>query len=101
MTELYHDVAVRVAPFSIADALAMIEETKAATLMRGFDGLPFHDPVEVAEILVKLGNLMVRQPTVTEVAVNPLLLTEKGPVVMDAMRQLSALLHLSSSRQSP
>lgn len=85
MTELYNDIAVRVAPYSMDDAMAMIEETRSAALMRGFHGLPVHDPVEVAAVLVKVGNLMLGQPTVQELAINPLLLTEKGPIVMDAM----------------
>ncbi|HLG71028.1 MAG TPA: acetate--CoA ligase family protein [Chloroflexota bacterium] len=85
MTELYHDVALRVAPLSQADALEMIKETKAAELMRGFRGLPVHDPREVAAVIVKVGQLMLGQPSVLELDVNPLLLTEKGPIAVDAM----------------
>ncbi|MHB8621317.1 MAG: acetate--CoA ligase family protein, partial [Chloroflexota bacterium] len=85
MTELYHDVAMRVAPLTEADALEMIQETRAADLMRGFRGLPVHDPREVAELLVKIGDLMLGQPSVQELDVNPLLLTEKGPIAVDAM----------------
>jgi acetyltransferase len=85
LTELYHDVAMRIAPFTEADALEMIEATKAAELMRGFRGLPVHDPREVADIIVKIGDLMLGQPSVMELDVNPLLLTEKGPIAVDAM----------------
>ena len=85
MTELYHDVALRIAPLSEQDALDMIQETKAAELMRGFRGLPVHDPREVAEIIVNIGQLMLGQPSVLELDVNPLLLTEKGPIAVDAM----------------
>ncbi|HEY8695812.1 MAG TPA: acetate--CoA ligase family protein, partial [Chloroflexota bacterium] len=85
LTELYHDVAMRIAPLTEADALEMIEATKAAELMRGFRGLPVHDPREVADVIVKIGDLMVGQPSVLELDVNPLLLTEKGPIAVDAM----------------
>ena len=85
LTELYHDVAMRVAPINEAGALEMIEATKAAELMRGFRGLPVHDPREVAEVLVRVGELMLGQPSVLELDVNPLLLTEKGPIAVDAM----------------
>jgi acetate---CoA ligase (ADP-forming) len=85
LTELYHDVAMRVAPIDEAAALEMIEATKAAELMRGFRGLPVHDPREVAEVLVRVGELMLGQPSVLELDVNPLLLTEKGPIAVDAM----------------
>jgi acetate---CoA ligase (ADP-forming) len=85
LTELYHDVSMRIAPLTEADGLEMIEETKAADLMRGFRGLPVHDPREVAEIIVKVGDLMLGQPSVLELDVNPLLLTEKGPIAVDAM----------------
>jgi acetate---CoA ligase (ADP-forming) len=85
LTELYHDVAMRIAPLTEADALEMIEFTKAAALMRGFRGLPIHDPREVAEIIVKIGQLMLGQPSVLELDANPLLLTEKGPIAVAAM----------------
>ena len=85
MTELYDDVATRLAPLTEADALAMIGETTVHTLLAGFRGLPFHDPREVAQVLVRVGDLMLGQPSVEELAINPLLLTEKGPIVMDAL----------------
>ncbi|MDE3075916.1 MAG: acetate--CoA ligase family protein, partial [Chloroflexota bacterium] len=85
MTELYGDVSMRVAPFSQREATEMIEETKAALLMRGFHGLPLHDLNEVADILVNVGRLMLGQPSVRQLEINPLLLTEKGPVVMEAI----------------
>ena len=85
LTELYHDVSMRIAPLSEADALEMIEETKAAELMRGFRGLPVHDPAEVAAVIVQVGQLMLGQPSVLELDINPLLLTEKGPIAVDAM----------------
>jgi len=89
LTELYHDVSLRIAPLAIEDALEMIEETKAAELMRGFRGLPVHDPREVAEVIVKVSDLMLGQPSVQELDINPLLLTEKGPIAVDAMAVIS------------
>jgi acyl-CoA synthetase (NDP forming) len=89
MTELYRDVSLRVAPLTEADALEMIEETKAADLMRGFHGLPVYEPREVADVLIKVGQLMLGQPSVLEIDLNPLLLTEKGPIVVDAKARIS------------
>ncbi|MBV9120028.1 MAG: acetate--CoA ligase family protein [Chloroflexi bacterium] len=85
MTELYHDVSLRIAPVSTEDALEMIAETHAAELLKGFRGLPVHDPREIAEIIVAVGHLMLSQPQVQELDINPLLLTEKGPIAVDAM----------------
>jgi acyl-CoA synthetase (NDP forming) len=85
ITELYKDVSMRVAPLTTDDALEMIAETRASILMKGFRGLPEHDPGEVAELIVKIGYLMLGQPSVQELDVNPLLLTEKGPIAVDAM----------------
>jgi hypothetical protein len=84
MSELYHDVALRAAPLTQADALEMIEETKAAELLSGFHGLPVHDLGEVAEVIVKVGDLMAGQPTVDQIDLNPLLVTEMGSFVVDA-----------------
>jgi len=84
MTELYDDVSMRVAPLTKNDAREMIEETKAATLLRGFRGLPVHDLGEIVEIVVKVGELMLGQPSVLEIELDPLLITEQGPVTVDA-----------------
>lgn len=84
MTELYGDVALRIAPFVAVEALQMIEETKASALLRGFRGLPVHELEPIADVLVRVGDLMLGQPTVLELSLDPLLITEKGPVVVDA-----------------
>ncbi|GEM_PF-5793935 len=88
IAELYADVALRVAPFDRAEAIEMIEETTAAALMHGFRGLPEHDPAEVADVLVKVGRLMLGQPSVRELEIGPLLLTEKGPIAVSAMAEI-------------
>jgi acetate---CoA ligase (ADP-forming) len=84
LTELYHDIAHRVAPLTEDDALEMIQETKAQALLGGFHGLPVHDPRELAEVIVRIGDLMVGQPSVQEIKAEPLLVTEKGPFVVGA-----------------
>ena len=89
MTELYQDVSMRVAPLTHAQAVRMIEETKAAALLRGFRGLPAHDLEPIANVLVQLGALMLGQPSVRELQLDPLLVTEKGPVVVDAKASIS------------
>jgi len=84
MRDLYGDVAARAAPLSMDDALEMVDQTKLADLLRGFRGLPPHDSHEVADVLVKVGWLMLGQPQVQELEIGPLLLTEKGPIAVDA-----------------
>ncbi|MDE3074098.1 MAG: acetate--CoA ligase family protein [Chloroflexota bacterium] len=90
MTELYGDVSMRIAPFSTREAVEMIEETKAAQLLRGFHGLPVHDLAEIGDVLVRVGQLMLGQPTVQQLEINPLLVTEKGPIVTEAIAVIGA-----------
>jgi acyl-CoA synthetase (NDP forming) len=74
MTELYQDVSTRVAPFGLSEA----------TLLKGFRGLPAHELQPIADVIVRLGDLMLGQPSVQRLELDPLLVTDKGPVVVDA-----------------
>ncbi len=76
--ELLKDVAFRVAPFSRAEALAMIAETHAGKLLAGLRGQSPADIDAVAEVIERVARLALDHPQVQEIDVNPLLVYPAG-----------------------
>jgi acetyltransferase len=76
--ELLKDVAFRVAPFSRAEALAMIGETHAGKLLAGLRGQPAADIDAVAEVIERVAQLALNHPQVEEIDINPLLVYPAG-----------------------
>ncbi len=82
--EVYKDVAFRLVPLSRADALAMIGEIKAQPLLDGARSRPVLDREELAEVLVRVSNLVQAVDDIVELDLNPLVITESGLVSIDA-----------------
>ncbi|HEY44809.1 MAG TPA: hypothetical protein G4O11_12585 [Anaerolineae bacterium] len=82
--EIYDDVTFRVAPFDEFDARAMIKEVRGARLLEGFRGKAPVDQESLIQALLSLSQLMVENPNVTEMDINPLIVTSKGAVAVDA-----------------
>lgn len=76
--ELFKDVSFRVAPISEKEALAMISETGAGKLLKGFRGQPASDLDAVVACIQRLGQLALDFPEIAEVEVNPLLVHAEG-----------------------
>ncbi len=76
--ELFKDVAFRVAPVSEKEALAMISETGAGKLLKGFRGQPVSDLDAVVSCIQRLGQLALDFTEIAEVEVNPLLVHPQG-----------------------
>ena len=69
---------------------AVVEELwklKSSALFRGFRGAPKLDIEALAEIVVKLGELVVANPAIREVDINPVIVypMNKGAVALDAL----------------
>ena len=82
--EVFNDVAFRVAPLSRADAEEMIEELHGKRLLDGVRGKPPIDREALVESLLSLSCMLMENPRITEVDVNPLLVLEHGAAAMDA-----------------
>jgi acetyltransferase len=82
--EVYQDVSFRLVPLTRRDALAMIGEIRAQPLLDGARGRPLLDRGELAEILLRVSHLVDAVPEIREIDVNPLVITEKGLVAIDA-----------------
>jgi len=82
--EVFNDVAFRVAPLSRADAEEMIEELHGKRLLDGVRGKPPIDREALVESLLSLSCMLMENPRITEVDVNPLLVLEHGAAAVDA-----------------
>jgi acetyltransferase len=76
--ELFSDVAFRVAPVSRGEALEMLQQTRAWKLLNGFRGAPLADVDAVVDAIVRLGQLTLDFPQISEIEINPLLVLPKG-----------------------
>lgn len=84
MAEILDDVAFAVAPLSRADALALIARLKTQPLLNGFRGAAPVDREALADILVRLGDLMAACAQIREIDINPLICVAGKPVAVDA-----------------
>jgi acetyltransferase len=82
--EVFNDVAFRVAPLSRSDAEEMIEELRGKRLLDGVRGKPPMDRETLIKALLSLSRMLVENPRITEVDVNPLLVLEHGAAAVDA-----------------
>ncbi|HWN35639.1 MAG TPA: acetate--CoA ligase family protein, partial [Pseudonocardia sp.] len=83
--EALDDVALRLAPLSLADAAVMPDELAGRRLLDGWRGGPRLDRAALAELVVTLGAFLAATPALAEIEVNPLRLTADGLVALDAV----------------
>lgn len=77
-TEVFKDVAFKVAPFTLGEAQAMIRELKIYPLLTGARGQKPADIEALAELLVRFGNFALANPSIKEIDFNPVMVLEKG-----------------------
>ncbi len=82
--EVYQDVAFRLAPLERRGALDMIGEIRARPLLDGARGRPVLDRGELAELLLRVSDLVEAVPEIEEVDLDPLGITPDGLVAIDA-----------------
>lgn len=83
-TEVIADTAVALPPLNLQLARRLIDRTRVARLLAEHPGRQALDRDALALILVKLSQLLIDQPQVRELDINPLLLTTDGLVAVDA-----------------
>jgi acetyltransferase len=76
--ELFADVAFRIAPVNVENALQMIEATKAGTLIDGYRGSGPLDKKAVVDCIMRLSQLALDFPEISEIEINPLMVYEDG-----------------------
>jgi acetate---CoA ligase (ADP-forming) len=82
--ELLGDVAVRLAPLTASEAAEMVRTLSTFPLLDGYRGAPPADVSALEDVLVRLGALAAAHPEVIELDCNPVIVGERGAVVVDA-----------------
>ncbi len=82
--ELLRDISTRLLPMSREDAFEMLDEIKAAPLLKGFRGRPAVDREALADGLLLLADIARQFPDIVEIDLNPVLAYSEGIVVVDA-----------------
>jgi len=85
LAEAIDDTALRLAPVPVDDARAMLDELRAARLLRGFRGAAPVDVDAVARLVVAIGALARDRPELLEVDLNPVIAGPGGALVVDAL----------------
>jgi acetyl coenzyme A synthetase (ADP forming)-like protein len=82
--ELLGDHVTRLAPLTDVEAAEMVGNLRAAPLLTGYRGSEPVDTDAIVDVLVRLGRLAVDLPELAEADCNPLLVTARGALVVDA-----------------
>ncbi|OPY65022.1 MAG: succinyl-CoA synthetase subunit alpha [Syntrophorhabdus sp. PtaU1.Bin002] len=81
--EVLKDVTFRVLPITEDSADEMLEEIKGYSLLKGYRGQSVDIPA-LKELLLKVSNLAIMQPEITELELNPVVLYPSGYLAVDA-----------------
>ncbi len=82
--ELYRDRALGFPPLNERLGRQMLESLKMWPLLKGYRGKPGADIDRLLEILVRLSYLAADYPEILELDINPLLISDKKAVALDA-----------------
>ncbi len=84
-TETLRDNAIRLAPLGEDDAVSMLESLSSRELLGPYRGMKAVDRNVLASTLVALGQLALHFPEIGEIDLNPIIIVEGTPTVVDAL----------------
>lgn len=82
--EVFKDVQFRMAPLQKKEAIDLIKAIKAYPMLTGFRGLEAVNIDALAEVLVKVGNLIYENKNIIEIDLNPVICYKDKVQVLDA-----------------
>jgi acetyl-CoA synthetase (ADP-forming) len=82
-TEVIKDVSFRVCPLSKKDALDMIKELKAYSILKGIRGKKVNID-SIVNIILKMSDLAKKYQNIKELDINPVVVDEKKAIIVDA-----------------
>jgi acetyltransferase len=95
LVEVLGDRALALPPLNATLGRRLIEQTKIYTALQGVRGRPPVDLPRLEQILVRFSRLVIEQPWIREIDINPLLAGPSGVLALDAR----VLLYASDVRQ--
>ncbi len=76
--EVFRDVEFRLAPIGRNEARRMMQKIKGYKLLRGFRGKPKADVEIIEKTLVSISDMVMDNPEIMEMDINPMLVHEEG-----------------------
>ena len=83
LVEVLKDITFRLAPASHEDALSMLDGIQAAEMLKGVRGSEPVDREALADIIVKVSQLVTDFPEISELDLNPVFATAKDAIAAD------------------
>jgi acetyl coenzyme A synthetase (ADP forming)-like protein len=83
-TELFKDTSFRIGPVSVSQAYDMLDDLTSWKLLLGMRGKKQSDIDALADLVVRVGELLCACPAVKELDINPVLVSPEGTIVADA-----------------
>ena len=84
LVEVFKDRALALPPLNTTLARRMMEQTQIYTALKGVRGRKPVDLAALEQLLVRFSHLVVEQPWIKEIDINPLLASPEGLVALDA-----------------
>lgn len=84
LVEVFRDRAVGLAPLNPTLARRMMEQTRIYEALKGVRGRESVDMAALEGLLVQFAQLVVEHPEISEIDINPLLVSSEGMVALDA-----------------
>lgn len=84
LVEVYKDRALALPPLNTTLALRMMEQTRIYTALKGVRGRKAIDVDALAQLMVRFSQLVVEQPWIKEIDINPLLVSPGQTIALDA-----------------
>jgi acetyltransferase len=94
-TEVLHDREIGLPPLNLLLARRLMEKTRVYTLLKGYRNRPPANMELLQETILRLAQLVVDFPEIVELDMNPVIVTDGRPLVVDA-RILLETTYLSS-----
>lgn len=84
LVEVYRDRALALPPLTTTLARRMMEQTRIYEALKGVRGRAPVDVVSLEKLLVRFSHLVVEQPAIREIDINPLLASSERLLALDA-----------------
>lgn len=84
LVEVFKDSSLALPPLTTTLARRMVERTKIYEALKGVRGRDSIDFSKLENLLVKFGELIVENPIIKEIDINPLLVSDKQIIALDA-----------------
>ena len=84
LVEVLNDVSFRLAPLEENDAIEMIDEIAARPILNGVRGQEPCNLNELHKMLLQISVLVIENPEIKEIDLNPVIASSKGAIAVDA-----------------